>query len=86
MLKALKTRVIVERIEVEKTTSSGIVLQRAIEDVVYARAVDVGPTVDADVKVGDRLVIDWNRVGHMSHDDRKYYVIDQSDIMAVVEE
>lgn len=86
MLKALKTRVVIEKIDAEKTTSSGIVLQRAVEDVVYARVCDVGPTVDADVKVGDQVVVDWNRVGHMPYEGRTYYVIDQSDIMAVVEQ
>jgi co-chaperonin GroES (HSP10) len=86
MLKALKTRVIIEKIEAEKTTSSGIVLQRAIEDTVFARVCDVGPDVDAGVRAGDRLVVDWNKVGYMTHEGSTYFVIDQCDILAVVEE
>ena len=86
MLKALKTRVVIEKIETEKKTSSGIVLQRAIEDIIFARVCDVGPAVDADIKIGDRLVVDWSKVGHMPYEGRTYFVIDQCDIMAVAEE
>jgi co-chaperonin GroES (HSP10) len=84
-MKALKKTVIVEVIEASTTTESGIVLQGAQERNPTACIVSVGPQVDCGVVVGDRVVVDWGRVGKFSHCDRTYYVTDQTNILGVFE-
>jgi co-chaperonin GroES (HSP10) len=54
----LSDKVIVERIEGEKQTSSGIILKRT-EEVDRAKVLAVGPDVD-EVQVGDIVLLNWN--------------------------
>jgi len=54
----LSDKVIVERIEGEKTTSTGIILKRT-EEVDRAKVLAVGPDVD-EVQVGDIVLLNWN--------------------------
>ena len=54
----LADKVIVERIAAEKTTSSGIVLQRS-DEVDRAEVISIGPDVD-EVQVGDIVLLNWN--------------------------
>ena len=54
----LSDKVIVERIEGEKQTSSGIILKRT-EEVDRAKVLAVGPDVD-EVQVGDVVLLNWN--------------------------
>lgn len=57
-IKPLKDKVLVERIEAIKTTSSGIILARS-EEPEYAKILAVGDEVD-EVSVGDKVLLDWN--------------------------
>ena len=84
-LQALSTRFVIERIEIENTTSSGIILQNPQDLHPRARIISRGPRVDADVAVGAECMVDWRRAVEVKHADRSYYVIDQSDVMAVFE-
>lgn len=86
MIKALKTRVIITRPEAERVTAGGIVLQSALEDA-NPRAVvhDIGPDVKIDIRVGDRVVVDWQYVSQMSFEGNKFYVVDQANVLAVEE-
>ena len=54
----LSDKVIVERIEGEKQTSSGIILKRT-EEVDRAKVLAIGPDVD-EVQVGDVVLLNWN--------------------------
>lgn len=85
MLRALKDRVIVKRSEEQKMTASGIVLQRDMSEQVFAIALDIGPDVKSDLQVGDQLVVNWSKVGVMTHDGVKFYVVAEDDILAVLE-
>lgn len=86
-LKALKTRVIFQREAAEKTTSSGIVLTQALEDPnPFGQVTDVGPDVVHDIKVGDQIVVNWQFVSMMDHEGQKYYVVDQANVLAVVDQ
>ena len=51
-------KVIVERIEGEKTTASGIILKRT-EEPDRAKILAIGPDVD-EVEVGDIVLLNWN--------------------------
>jgi co-chaperonin GroES (HSP10) len=54
----LKNKVVIERIESVKKTSSGIILQRSDEPDT-AKILAIGPEVE-DVAVGDVVLLDWN--------------------------
>lgn len=86
MLRAIKDRVIVKRSEEQRTTASGIVLQRDISEQVFAIALDIGPEVKSDIQVGDQLVVDWRQVAVMPFEGNKFYLVAEQDILAIVEE
>jgi len=83
MIQAVKRNIIVEVIEQENTTASGLILKGAQDPNPPATVIAVGPQADSGLSVGDRVVVDWTRVGKFSHGERTYYVTDQSNIMAV---
>jgi len=83
MLKAIKKNVIIEMIQQETTTDSGLVLSGVSKDIPQAQVIAVGPEVDCGLVAGDRVVVDWARVGRMDYKDKIYYVTGQSNILAV---
>jgi co-chaperonin GroES (HSP10) len=83
-LRALGTRILIERIEQSTTTAGGIVLQRS-QEVPQARVLSVGAQVREDVAEGNIIVVDWSKVGVFNHDNQKQYVVDESTILAVLE-
>lgn len=54
----LSDKVIIERIEGDKQTSSGIILKRS-DEVDRAKVIAIGPDVD-EVRVGDVVLLNWN--------------------------
>ena len=86
MIKALKTRCILTKLELEQVSQGGIVLTRAPEEN-NPRAVihDCGPDVNINVAVGDVVIVDWRYVNQMEHEGGRYYVVDQANILAVEE-
>jgi co-chaperonin GroES (HSP10) len=76
-LKPLHNKVIVERIEGVKTTSSGIVLQRT-EEPDRAKIIAVGPDVD-EVSVDDIVLIDWNKAIKSGN----YYIVEVNSIVFI---
>ena len=83
-LRALGTRLLIERVDAEKITTGGIILQSA-QEAPRARVLSVGPQVKEDIGVGDILVVDWARVGQVQFENRTHYMVDESTILAVVE-
>lgn len=83
-LKAIGTRILIEKIESSKTTESGIVLQSA-QEVPRARILSIGAQVKEDVAVGDTIAVDWSRVGVFSFENQQHYLVDESTILAVLE-
>lgn len=83
-LKALGTRILIEKLESSRTTASGIVLQSA-QEAPKARILSIGAQVKEDVAVGDIVAVDWSRVGVFSYENEKQYIVDESTILAVLE-
>ena len=77
-LKPLGKKVIVERLENNKTTSGGIILTRS-EDADKAKVIAIGSEADA-VAVNDVVLLNWN-VATKTIDD--YYVISIDDIVFI---
>lgn len=85
MLKALKNTVILELIERENTTASGLIIKGVTEEQTEGRIVSVGPTVDCGIEVGNRVLVDWNRVMKITHEGSTYFVTKQDNLIAVFE-
>ena len=89
-IKPLADRVVVKPVEVEETTSSGIILAASaqekpqVAEVVAGGLVD-GKEVEMYVKVGDRVITGKYSGTEVKLDKEEYTIVRQSDILAIVE-
>jgi len=92
-LKPLGDRVVVEPIEQEEVTASGIILpETAKEKPQEGRVLATGPgkmedgkRVELDVKQGDRVLYAKYAGTEVKVDSKKLLILKESDILAVVE-
>ena len=92
-IKPLADRVVVKAVEVEETTSSGIILAAAAQEKPQiAEVVAVGPggmidgnEVEMYVKVGDRVITSKYSGTEVKLNKEEYTIVKQSDILAIVE-
>ena len=92
-IKPLADRVVVKLVEVEETTSSGIILAAsAQEKPQIAEVVAVGPggmidgnNVEMHVKVGDKVITSKYSGTEVKLNKEEYTIVKQSDILAIVE-
>jgi co-chaperonin GroES (HSP10) len=73
--------IIVERIEGEKVTASGIVLKTSQEPDT-TKVLAIGPDVD-EVAVGDQLLVDWNKSAKL---EKEIYRVHIDSVVGVFEE
>ena len=79
----LKNNILIELIEKDKVTKSGIILSRG-DGANFAYALVIGPTVQ-DVYPADKLLVDWNKAKVVSSVD-KTFLISEKDVIAVLED
>ena len=93
-IKPLGDRVVVEPLEKEDTTPSGLVLpetakERPQEGTVLAagpgRVNDDGTRVAMDVKVGDRVLYVKYAGTEFKLNDKKYLILGEKDILAIIQ-
>ncbi|BDG34341.1 co-chaperone GroES [Parageobacillus sp. VR-IP] len=93
MLKPLGDRVVIEVIETEEKTASGIVLpdtakEKPQEGKVVAvgkgRVLDSGERVAPEVEVGDRVIFSKYAGTEVKYDGKEYLILRESDILAVI--
>ena len=92
-LRPLADRVVVKLVEVEETTSSGIILAAsAQEKPQIAEVIAVGPggmvdgkEVEMYVKVGDKVITSKYSGTEVKLNKEEYTIVKQSDILAIVE-
>ena len=92
-IKPLADRVVVKAVEVEETTSSGIILAAsAQEKPQIAEVVAVGPggMVDGNevkmyINVGDKVITSQYSGTKVKLDKEEYTIVKQSDILAIVD-
>ena len=90
----LVDRVVLQQLDAEETTKSGIVLPgQAQEKPQQAEVVAVGPggmvdgkEVKMEVKVGDKVIYSKYAGTEVKLEDQEYVVVRQNDIVAIVEE
>nr|WP_268894778.1 co-chaperone GroES [Heyndrickxia coagulans] len=87
-------RVVIELVESEEKTASGIVLpdtakEKPQEGKVVAvgsgRTLDNGERVAIDVAAGDRIIFSKYAGTEVKYDGKEYLILRESDILAVVE-
>lgn len=93
-IRPLHDRVVVMRVEEERTTSGGIVLpdsatekpsQGEILAVGNGKLLDSGETRGLDVKVGDKILFGKYAGNEVKIDGEDYIVMREDDIMGVLE-
>ncbi|MCU9595598.1 co-chaperone GroES [Caldibacillus thermolactis] len=94
MLKPLGDRVVIELVEAEEKTASGIVLpdtakEKPQEGKVVAvgtgRVLDNGERVSLEVSVGDRIIFSKYAGTEVKYEGTEYLILRESDILAIVE-
>ena len=93
MLKPLGDRVIIELVEQEETTASGIVLPDSAKEkpqeghvvaVGNGKVTDKGERIALDVAAGDRVIFSKYAGTEIKHEDKEYLILRQDDILAIV--
>jgi chaperonin GroES len=93
ILRPLGDRVIIQKVEAEETTKSGIFLPgTAKEKPQMAEIIAVGPggfvdgkEVKMDVKKGDKIIFSKYSGNEVKIDGIEYTILKQDDILAIVE-
>ena len=95
MLRPLNDRIIIELVEKEERTASGIFLPdtAAKEKPQTGVVIAVGPgklnekceRVAVDVKVGDEIVFAKYSGAEFNHEGKKYLILAEHDVLAVIE-
>ncbi|KSU57599.1 hypothetical protein AS034_21040 [[Bacillus] enclensis] len=95
MLKPLGDRVVIELVESEEKTASGIVLPDSAKEkpqegkvvaVGTGRVLDSGERVALEVSVGDRIIFSKYAGTEVKYQGTEYLILRDSDILAVVGE
>jgi len=84
MLVPIKSKVLIQLIEKDKTTETGIILPVADRDEANkATVIAIGDKV-LDVQVNDTVLPNWNQAIETKYDDKhKTYIIEEKDIVLV---
>lgn len=83
MLKPIKNNLIVELIEKEKITQSGIVLSSADPaEANKGKVLKIGPDV-LDVKEGDFILPNWNKARLAKFMNTDFYVVSEDDVVLI---
>jgi len=92
--KPLSDRIVVEPIEKEETTASGIVLPETAKEkpqegkvvaVGPGRLLDNGERAPMEVKVDDRVIFAKYAGTEVKLDDKKLLILSEKDILAIIE-
>lgn len=82
----LKDKVLVAENKRETTTASGIVLEGAqgLGESKTGTVLAIGPLV-TEVKVGDKIMLEWTKAAVVTIDGNQRVIIKQEDIVAVLD-
>lgn len=92
MLKPLGDRILIELIEAEEKTSSGIVIPDSAKEkpqegkVIAAgtgRVLENGQRIDLEVKEGDRIIFSKYAGTEVKYEGNEYLILRESDILAI---
>ncbi|GKV66150.1 MULTISPECIES: co-chaperone GroES [Sporosarcina] len=93
MLKPLGDRIVIELIEAEEKTSSGIVLPDSAKEkpqegkviaVGTGRVLENGQRVELEVTEGDRIIFSKYSGTEVKYEGTEYLILRESDILAII--
>lgn len=93
MLRPLGDRIVIELIEAEEKTASGIVLPDSAKEkpqegkvvsVGTGRVLENGTRVDLDVKEGDRIIFSKYAGTEVKYENNEFLILRESDVLAVI--
>lgn len=88
-IKPLGDRVVIERVQAEEKTASGILLTGQAKEVPQmAKVIAAGPGTDKvkmEVKVGDTVIFSQYAGTDVKYNGGEYTILSQKDILATVE-
>ncbi|AWO74145.1 co-chaperone GroES [Geobacillus thermoleovorans] len=93
MLKPLGDRIVIEVVETEEKTASGIVLPDTAKEkpqegrvvaVGAGRVLDNGQRIAPEVEVGDCIIFSKYAGTEVKYDGKEYLILRESDILAVI--
>ncbi|KMK74383.1 co-chaperone GroES [Alkalihalobacillus pseudalcaliphilus] len=93
MLKPLGDRIVIEQIESEEKTASGIVLPDSAKEkpqegkvvaVGAGRVADNGERIALEVKEGDSIIFSKYAGTELKYEGKEYLILRESDILAVI--
>lgn len=93
MIKPVGDRVIIEPIEKDEKTASGIVLPDSAKEkpqegkvvAVGSRRNEKGEREELDVKEGDHIIFSRYAGTELKHENKEYLIMRESDILAIIE-
>ncbi|SCM82688.1 Cpn10 chaperonin GroES, small subunit of GroESL [uncultured Sporomusa sp.] len=94
MIKPLSDRVVIQALEREEKTKSGIVLPDTVKEkpqegrivaVGNGRLLDNGQRVSLDVKAGDKVMFSKYAGTEIKIDGQDYLILSERDVLAIVE-
>lgn len=93
MLKPLGDRIVIELVEQEEKTASGIVLPDTAKEkpqegrvvaVGSGRVLDSGEKVALEVKEGDRIIFSKYAGTEVKYEGKEYLILRENDVLAIV--
>ncbi|KGR77177.1 co-chaperone GroES [Ureibacillus sinduriensis] len=93
MLRPLGDRIIIELVEVEEITASGLVLPDSAKEkpqegnvvaVGTGRVLDNGTRVELDVKMGDRIIFSKYSGTEVKYEGKEYLILRENDVLAII--
>ena len=85
MIKPLLDRVLLQVLEQEEKTSSGILLpDTAKEKTQKAKVVEIGSSKDIQVKKGDIVIYDKYSGIQIKEDNKEYLIVKNEEIVAII--
>ncbi|MCD8501607.1 MAG: co-chaperone GroES [Bacillaceae bacterium] len=94
MLKPLGDRIVIEQVETEEKTASGIVLPDTAKEkpqegrvvaVGTGRILESGERVALEVKEGDKVIFSKYAGTELKLDGKEYLILRENDVLAIVE-
>lgn len=93
LLRPLGDRIIIELVEVEEITASGLVLPDSAKEkpqegnvvaVGTGRVLDNGTRVELDVKMGDRIIFSKYSGTEVKYEGKEYLILRENDVLAII--
>lgn len=86
-IRPLEDRVLVLPLQEEEKTICGIIILNTDDNnVLRGKVVAIGRGVDLDISIGDTVLYAKNVGIEFSHENEKYIIINQRDLLAVITE